>query len=202
MTLIDEVNENPFFPLLPKSVEKNFTKQAKTLFTQYTTDVVSGLDKQLTVDQLNRIKALAENPFNMVKPEMNLLFHRVGALTNKTLAIPDNVPVEQADSEEQNTPEMHMTETEIRDQLAELDDTYIQQQIMINALQEENDYYDNVLLPQAEVDMQLSELFEQHLNADGGVDESVVAAAFDSAMTILAEDSTKERVDRMRRSLH
>lgn len=181
-------------------MEKEFIKHAKTLFTQYTDDVIGGLDKELTVDQSNRIRALAENPFDMVKPELKMLFGRMGALTDKYMAIPDNVSVEDAGgAKESNTLEMNMLERDMRDQLAELDEQHVQQQIMIDALQQENDYYDNVLLPQADVDMQLCDLFAQNLAVgEAAADEHALSAA----MTTLAEEPTKERVNRMRRSLH
>lgn len=174
-------------------------KDAKTKFTQYTEDLISSLGNELTVDQTNRIRALAANPFDMVKPEMKMLFGRVGALTDKYMAIPDNVSVEDAASKESNTLETSIAEKDIRDQLAELDKVHVQQQVMIEALQQENDYYDNVLLPQADVDMQMCDLFAQNMTVgEAAADEHALSAA----MSTLAEEPTKERANRMRRSLH
>lgn len=113
------------------------------------------------------------------------------------MGIPDAVSIESATFVEPNTTEMHLVEAEAREQLAELDKVFIQQQIMLEALKSEKEYYDNILLPQMEVDNQLCDLFEQHINCEN----PDISEHISHANKLLAEESIRERSERMRRSL-
>lgn len=167
------------------------------MLKKYTDEIIATLDRDLSEDQKNRIRAVAEKSFDSVKPETKLLFHRIGAITDKYLSIPENVSIESGTSDEPNTEDANLKENVVRERLTELDSVYMQQQIMLEALNKENEHYDEVLLPQAEVDMQLCNVFEQHLaNNNANMDEQVLA----SAMSLLGEENTKQRTERMRRS--
>lgn len=178
-------------------VEKKFIKHARTLVKQYTENVIKGLDKELTVDQANRITSIGDKCLDLAKPNVNLLFHRIGSLVDKHMGIPDAVSIESASDVEPNTNEANLAEMYAREQLDALDKSFIQQQIMLEALKMESDHYDNVLMPQMEVDMQLCDLFEQRMKG-GNPDISEHIA---NANALLAEESIRERSERMRRSL-
>lgn len=178
-------------------VESRFVEDGKAALKKYTEEVIEALDKDLTDEQKNRIKAMAEKPFDSVKNDTKLLFNLIGSMVERFMSIPDNVSIEE-DNLEPNSIEVAVEEAEVRNRLAELEKTYVQQQIMIEALMKENEHYDEVLLPQAEVDMQLCDFFEHLVGDDGHMDEQVLA----SAMSLLGEENTRTRTDRMRRSLH
>lgn len=164
---------------------------------QYTENVIKGLDKELTVDQANRITSIGDKCLDLAKPNVNLLFHRIGSLVDKHMGIPDAVSIESASDVEPNTNEANLAEMYAREQLDALDKSFIQQQIMLEALKMESDHYDNVLMPQMEVDMQLCDLFEQRMKG-GNPDISEHIA---NANALLAEESIRERSEQMRRSL-
>lgn len=158
-------------------METEFHKHGKKQIKQYANDVVKSLENELTVEQVNQINSIADNAFDLVKPDVVLLFQRMRALITKYMSIPDNVSTEESSILEMNTPELDTLEENLKAEIAELDEVYLQQYFMIEALTIENEFYDDVLIPQAEIDSNLCDHFEGNLsesNFDNAVATNVM----------------------------
>lgn len=127
---------------------------------KFTENVIDAAQRELTVETANKIKSLASNALNLIKPETVKFLSKVNALIDKNLTIPPSVPI--GENNLQNTPDMDDYERKCKEDIAELELAYKQQAYMMEHLKKELSFYDNELVAEAEIDDEMCKLFESN----------------------------------------
>ncbi|XP_055325764.1 uncharacterized protein LOC129579621 [Sitodiplosis mosellana] len=145
---------------LKKEYERLFRLHCKRMMDKFTENVIVAAQRELTVETANKIKSLGNNALNLIKPETVRLLSKIHALVDKHLTIPPSIPI--SENCLQNTPDMDDYERKCKEDIAELELVYKQQAIMLAHLAKELTFYDNELIAEAETDIEMCNLFENH----------------------------------------
>lgn len=148
-----------FCVLMPD--ERAFRLHIKRMMENFTEKVVDAAQRELSVETANRIKSISDITVNLMKPEIIRFLSKFNACIDKHLGIPADLPLDD-ENQMQNTPDMDNFEMQCKKDIAELELVYKQQALMINHLKAELDLYDNELVAEAEVDMGMCDLYEEH----------------------------------------
>lgn len=142
---------------------------------KFTQNVIEAAERELPVETAQRIKSISEVTMNLIKPEIIRFLSKLNALIDKYLSIPSDLIIDEEKCL-QNTPDMDSYEAECKKDLVALEKAYKQQMLMMNLLKAELELYDGELIAEAEIDMEMCNLYEQHF---GDCNDSGDGSAYD-----------------------
>lgn len=143
--------------------ERLFRMHCKRMAEKFTNSVIDAAQRELTVETANKIKSLAGNTLNLIKPETIKLLSKTNTLIDKHFTIPETLPLS-SENMLQNRPEMNDYGRKCEQDIAEIELVYKQQAIMMNHLLKEKELYDTKLMEEAQIDMSMCDLFEKHFS--------------------------------------
>lgn len=154
------------------------------MIDKFTEDAIEGTKKEITVETANQMKSFSGIAFNLIKPETIKFLSKINTLVDKYFTIPSNLPI--GGNGLQNTPDMDDYEKKCKEEIAELEKVYKQQEVMMRQMKDELKFYEQQILEEVQIDMQMSEMFEENFKESKFKEDTI-----DNVVEILKDTSIR-----------